>query len=192
MRLVTVFGSSRTAPGTSAYEEARTWGRAVAEAVALAERICANAMEAVSYGAKEAGGTVLGVTAPSLFPNRAGANEHVGLELPASTLLVRIERLLDLAQAYVVLPGGIGTLAELMAAWNVAFIERMYSRPFKPIAVHSAWMGVLEALHQTPGLEMPPSNLELLTPVANVDELKVFLSQLPNKNPPSTSREGYG
>ncbi|MER3555788.1 MAG: DNA-binding protein [Meiothermus sp.] len=193
MRLVTVFGSSRTAPGTSAYEEARTWGRAVAEAgFGAVTGGYSGSMEAVSYGAKEAGGTVLGVTAPSLFPNRAGANEHVGLELPASTLLVRIERLLDLAQAYVVLPGGIGTLTELMAAWNVAFIERMYSRPFKPIAVHSAWMGVLEALHQTPGLEMPPSNLELLTPVANVDELKVFLSQLPNKNPPSTSREGYG
>ncbi|MCV4608122.1 hypothetical protein OFB74_35000, partial [Escherichia coli] len=80
----------------------------------------------------------------------------------------------------------IGTLTELMAAWNVAFIERMHARPLKPIAVHSAWMKMLEALHDTPGLEMPQSNLELLTPVANVDELKAFLSHLPEKNLPST------
>lgn len=180
MRLVTVFGSSRTASGTPAYEEARAWGRAVAEAGFGAVTGGYNgAMEAVSYGAKEAGGTVLGVTAPALFPNRAGANEHVGLELPASTLLVRIERLLDLAQAYAVLPGGIGTLTELMAAWNVAFIERMYARPLKPIAVHSAWMPVLEAMHDAPGLEMPLTNLELLTPVSDTDELKAFLSRLP-------------
>lgn len=180
MRLVSVFGSSRIAPSTPAYEEARAWGRAIAEAgFGVVTGGYNGVMEAVSRGAKEAGGTVLGVTAPALFPGRAGANEHVGVELPAATLLIRIERLLDLAQAYVVLPGGIGTLTELMAAWNVAFIERMHERVCKPIAVHAAWMKVLRALHDRPDLEMPSSNLDLLTPVPDVGELKAFLARIP-------------
>ncbi|HEU4742376.1 MAG TPA: LOG family protein [Meiothermus sp.] len=177
--LVAVFGSSRTPPNTTAYQEAYSWGRSIAEAgFGVVTGGYDGSMAAVSQGAKEAGGLVVGVTAPQLFPQRAGANIHVGLELPASTLLVRIERLLDLAQGFLVLPGGIGTLTELMAAWNAALVEQMHTRPYKPIAVHSAWMEILEYIHDTPQLEIPRSNLEMLSVIENLGGLRDFLGRL--------------
>ncbi|GIW26206.1 LOG family protein [Meiothermus sp.] len=141
MRLVTVFGSSRVQPGTSAFAVARAWGRAIAEAgFGVATGGYNGAMEGVSQGAKEAGGLVVGITAPVLFPHRNGPNLHVDLELPSSSLLTRIERLIDVGVACLALPGGVGTLAEILAAWNLNHIALMHGKPQKPLGVHVGWL----------------------------------------------------
>jgi uncharacterized protein (TIGR00730 family) len=175
MRLVAVFGSARSAAHTPQYREAYAWGRAVARAgFGVVTGGYNGSMEAVSHGAKEAGGLVVGVTAPPLFPTRKGPNAHVDLEIPAPTLLTRIERLLDVAVGYLVLPGGVGTLTELMAAWNVAMIAHMHGQPYRPVGVHVSWLELLR-----PQLEISPEHLGLLSVLENLDDVERFLGRLP-------------
>lgn len=81
-------------------------------------------MEAASKGAARAGGHVIGVTAPDLFTTRSGANRYVTREVEAKTLTERIGILTDLADGVIVLPGSIGTAAELVIAWNLNHIAR--------------------------------------------------------------------
>lgn len=174
MQLVTVFGSSRVKPGTPSFAEAHAWGLAIAQAgFGVATGGYNGAMEAVSQGAKEAGGLVVGITAPSLFPQRNGPNLHVDLELPSSSLLTRIERLIDVSVACLALPGGVGTLAEILAAWNLNHIAQMHHKPLKPLGVHVGWLEVIR-----PGLEVTPENLQLLTPIDSLQSLRRFLDRL--------------
>ncbi len=116
---------------------------------------------------------MVGITAPSLFPHRNGPNLHVDLELPSSSLLTRIERLIDVSVACLALPGGVGTLAEVLAAWNLNHIAQLHGKPLKPLGVHVGWLEVVR-----PGLEITPDNLQLLTPIDALPSLQRFLERL--------------
>lgn len=122
---VAVFGSSATEPGSSAWEEAETVGRLLAEAgLGVVTGGYGGSMEAVSKGVADRRGTVVGVTAPTLFPGRPGANPHVGLLVEAESLLERIGAMFDRACGVIALPGSIGTATELLIAWNLNHIAR--------------------------------------------------------------------
>ncbi len=173
-KVVALFGSSRAEPGSEAYARAYAFGRVIGErGFDLVTGGYGGVMEAASRGAKEAGALVIGVTAPPVFPGRAGANVHVDLELPSPSLLSRIERLLDLAAAAVALPGGVGTLAEIAAAWNRAYVDRLAGRPVRPVAVHAAWRALLR-----PELEIAPADLELLRFFEDEADLAAFLDEV--------------
>ncbi len=173
--VVAVFGSSRAREGDPAYRIAGAWGRVLAEmGFAVVTGGYGGTMEAVSRAVREAGGLVLGVTAPPVFPGRAGANAHVELELPSPSLLSRIERMLDLAGAYLALPGGLGTLTEIAAAWNRAYVDRRAGRPVRPLAVHAAWRELLR-----PGLEIAPGDLALIRFLKDEADLREFLGSVP-------------
>jgi len=172
--VVAVFGSSRTAPGTPAWARAEAWGRRIAEAgFAVASGGYGGSMEAVSRGARSAGGLVIGVTAPDLFKSRSGANAHVDLELPAPTLTGRIERILEVSRAALALPGGLGTLTELLVAWNLAYIQRLQGEPPYPVGVDAAWRSLLR-----PHLELSPAEIELLTFLDGERDVEAFLAGL--------------
>lgn len=79
-------------------------------------------MEAVSRGAAEAGGHVIGVTSPLLFPGRTGANPFVAEVVEARSLADRIDTMVRRSVATVALPGSIGTATELLVAWNTNYI----------------------------------------------------------------------
>ncbi len=140
---------------------------------ALASGGYGGSMEAASRGARNAGGLVIGVTAPNLFESRSGANAYVDVELPAPTLTGRIERMLEMSRAVLALPGGLGTLTEIMVAWNLAYIQCLQGRGPLPVAVDAAWTPFLH-----PHLELGESELELLTPIGSLDELREFLKML--------------
>jgi uncharacterized protein (TIGR00725 family) len=146
--VIAVFGSSAGRPGDPGYEEARACGRLLAEAgYAVATGGYAGTMEACSRGAAEAGGRVIGVTAPAAFPGRSGANAWVGEEWPAPTITERIHHMLSISAACLTLDGSIGTLTELMVAWNVAYIARLGGLPPRPvIAVGPSWAALVPAL----------------------------------------------
>ncbi len=173
-KVVALFGSSRAAPGSEAYARALAFGRAIAEeGFALVTGGYGGVMEAASRGAKEAGGLVIGVTAPPVFPGRGGANPFLDLELPSPSLPARIGRMLDLAAAAVALPGGVGTLAEIALAWNLAYVDRLAGRRPRPLAVHAEWRTVLR-----PGLEVRPEDLALLWFFEDEAELRAFLREI--------------
>lgn len=122
---VAIFGSSQTIPGSDEWAQAERAGERCAQAgLTVVTGGYGGIMEAASKGAKGAGGEVIGVTAPELFTGRSGANPYVTRELHARTLPERIGVLTDLADGAMVLPGSIGTAAELVVAWNLNHITR--------------------------------------------------------------------
>lgn len=109
-------------------------------------------MEAVSRGAAESGGHVIGITAPALFPHRSGANRFVHQVVEASSLGRRIDTMMELASAAIALPGSIGTAAELVIAWNLNYIAREGAvRAIPTAAVGKAWRELGRALIEMAG-----------------------------------------
>jgi uncharacterized protein (TIGR00725 family) len=110
-KVVTLFGSSMIRPGDTDNEKAESLGRTLARAgYAICNGGYMGSMEASAQGAKEAGGEVIGVTC-DLFSSRT-ACPYLTEEQRQPGLLERIGRLIELGDAYIVLGGGIGTLAE--------------------------------------------------------------------------------
>lgn len=111
-------------------------------------------MEAVSKGAMGAGGHVIGVTAPSLFPGRNGANPHVAELIEARSLTDRIGLMLDLSLGCIAMPGSIGTAVEIMISWNANHILRVNGLARFPVAaVGDEWRALRQALTDGLGAE---------------------------------------
>ena len=127
MRLISVFGSSSPKPGTPDYEEARELGARLAQAgFAVCSGGYYGTMEAVSRGAREAGGRAVGLTSPfyKLEPN-AYLDEIVEIQRWEDRLFELIGR----ADGYVVLKGGTGTMLELAAVWECLNKRAIEGRP---------------------------------------------------------------
>lgn len=107
-------------------------------------------MEAVSRGAASVEAHVIGVTAPLIFASRSTANRFVAEEIEAATLTQRITTMTDMSAAAIALHGSIGTLTELMAAWNTAFVTRFSAANARPVvAVGDLWRDIVSSLGAT-------------------------------------------
>lgn len=148
MKIIAVFGASRCEPGDPLWEQGSSCGNLLAQAgCAVVTGGYGGVMEAVSRGAREAGGHVIGVTAPAVFPDRDGANVFVTEERRANSLSERVHELMDIADGAIALHGSIGTLTELMMAWNLAFVSRFSGRhPIPIVAVGPRWRSVVTDL----------------------------------------------
>lgn len=116
-KIISVFGASRIEPDNEMFRLAEELGRALAQAgFQVANGGYGGAMLASARGASQAGGRVHGVTCKAF--KRSAANEFVTDEISTETLEERLAALIRLGQAYVVLPGGTGTLLELADVWE--------------------------------------------------------------------------
>jgi uncharacterized protein (TIGR00725 family) len=149
--IVAVFGSSTTQPGEPAWDAAVEVGERLARAgFCVMNGGYQGSMEAVSEGARRAGGEVIGVTT-ALFNHRP-ANPHLTHREDTTTLLERLDYLVHVASGFVVLEGSIGTLAELFLAWNLLAVE---GRPAAPlVCLGRPWAGFVRGLGE-PGLVVP-------------------------------------
>lgn len=112
---VTVFGSARFKPGHPYYELARQVGRKLAEAgFTVITGGGPGAMEAANRGAREAGGPSYGLNIT--LPHEQKPNEYVDENIEFRYFFVRKVMLVKYSCAYIVLPGGLGTLDELFEA----------------------------------------------------------------------------
>jgi uncharacterized protein (TIGR00730 family) len=148
LTVVSVFGASGAEPGDPEYAAGRVVGKQLAETgFAVATGGYGGVMEAACRGASDAGGVTIGVTAPTVFPGRSGANPWVQHEIPADDLIERIAIMMKMSAAFIAMPGSIGTLAELIVAWNLAFVAPLAGRQFGPVvAVGETWKAVVPAL----------------------------------------------
>jgi hypothetical protein len=171
--IIAVIGASQTQPEDTDYRDGVRLGRLLAEAGwAVATGGYGGLMEAVSSGAAERGGRVIGVTAPAVFPGRSGANVHVKEERPATTINERIQDLLTISDGVVALPGSLGTLTELLVAWNLAYVAPFSGRHPQPIvAVGQTWAELVPLL-----TERLATNGDLVECVATVDEAVAVVS----------------
>lgn len=123
-RIITIFGTAKAKFGESAYTLAYETGRLLSQAgFTIANGGYGGTMLAASKGAAETGGKTIGVTCSAFAQT---ANEYISREIVTDSLDERLDTLIKLGQAYVVLPGGTGTLLELAKVWelkNKGFIE---------------------------------------------------------------------
>ena len=98
-------------------------------------------MEAMSKGAKSAGGKTIGVTV-STWPNKP--NEFIDEEVSMDNIMERIVELIGLADAYIIFKGGTGTLVEISVALELMNKKNI---PEKPVYFYGDfWKSVVDIL----------------------------------------------
>src|SRR5213595_2419707 len=142
--VVTVFGSSRPHEGDADYEEARILGRSLAKhGFAVCSGGYGGVMEAVSRGAKEAGGKTYGVTAEFFKPK---ANAWIDVEVRMKTWEERLFELIRRADGFVACKGGTGTLVELAVVWEMLNKSVMAAKPFAVLG--DFWQPILDRVRE--------------------------------------------
>ncbi|MFN2280886.1 MAG: LOG family protein [Anaerolineales bacterium] len=151
MKIITVFGGSLPLPGSPAYQEAYQLGQQLASAgYAVQTGGYIGTMEAVSHGASDAGGYVIGVTCDEIESWRPVApNQWVKEEKRRPTLRERLFVLIDECDGAIALPGGIGTLAEIALTWAQLQIQPSDRRPL--ILLGDGWKETIETFQHTLG-----------------------------------------
>lgn len=141
---ISVFGGSQPKEGDSAYTEAQELGKLLAQrghTVLTGGYI--GTMEAVSRGANEAGGHVIGVTCEDIEAWRSvRPNQWVKEERRKKTLIERLQVLIEGCDAAVALPGGAGTLTEIALMWNLMIVESLLRRPL--ILIGPGWQSTFD------------------------------------------------
>ncbi len=126
--VVAVFGSCDPVEGGAEYEFARQVGHKLAElGYVVATGGYGGAMEAACRGAKEAGGTTVGVLC-SIW--NAQPNAFVDRRIETCSMEARLAAFVELGRCgYVVLGGATGTLVELATMWEMMCKKLMARRP---------------------------------------------------------------
>jgi uncharacterized protein (TIGR00730 family) len=185
MQTVTVFGSSLPREGSAAYGEARRLGGLLAErGFGVVNGGYAGLMEATARGAREAGGHTIGVTC-SIWP--AAANPWIIEEVRTKSFLERLTTLIERGDAYIVLPGGTGTLAELALVWemmNKSALSLTLGGQKPLLVMIPYWQPVIECLNQEDSIITPEAPrrapvMEIVTLVSSaLQAVEILLKKL--------------
>ncbi len=136
--IAVVFGSNSPLDGETDYNAARELGCLLAQAgYVVATGGYFGTMEATSRGAKEAGGHVIGVTTSLFDEVRLHPNAYLDEEIKFPTLFQRLHHLVTMADVWIALPGGIGTLSEVALTWSLMQTGEMKPQPF--VLVGDMW-----------------------------------------------------
>lgn len=147
-KVIGVYGSANTQPGTPDWEEAYSLGIHLAQAgFSVMTGGYGGTMGAISEGAASANGHVIGVTV-GLFNERGLVpNQFLHEEVLLPTLAARLNHLIVAPDAYVVMHGGVGTLAELALAWSLLQVAEIPARPL--VCVGAGWRAFLVSFAAT-------------------------------------------
>ena len=127
---VSVFGSARVAETDPVYEMARQVGRHLAEAgFAVITGGGPGVMEAANRGAAEAGGKSVGLSIH--LPKEQASNPYANVRIDFRYFFIRKVMFVKYAVAYIILPGGFGTMDELFEALTLIQTSRI--KPFPVI-----------------------------------------------------------
>jgi len=139
---VTVFGSSRVKEGDELYELARRVGRELAkEGFSVFTGGGPGIMEAANRGALEAGGRSVGLNIE--LPHKQKPNPYTTLTLNFHYFFARKVMLVRYATAFILFPGGFGTLDEFFE--TILLIQTRKTHPFPVILMGSDyWRGLLD------------------------------------------------
>lgn len=159
---ISVFGGSKPKPGSPAYQDAYQLGKLLGQAgMTVLTGGYTGTMEAVSRGANEAGGHVIGVTSEEIEAWRPiGPNAWVAEEWRCQTLNERLNTLVENCDAAIALPGGIGTLLEIALTWNQLVIEILDPKPM--ILIGSGWHKIFETFFTELGDYLPMEDRQFL------------------------------
>jgi uncharacterized protein (TIGR00730 family) len=137
---VSFFGSARTLPEDPYYQMAeKTAALFSKNNFAVITGGGAGIMAAANKGALEAGGTSVGMNI--ILPHEQKPNPYTNIDVEFRYFFIRKVMFVKYALAYIIFPGGLGTLDELFEA--VTLIQTKRIRPFPLILVGSAYWGGL-------------------------------------------------
>ena len=161
-RGVSIFGSARTAPDDPQYLAAEETARLLAEAgFSIITGAGPGIMEAANKGAKEGGGRSIGCNIE--LPFEQGANPYVDTLVNFRYFFVRKTMFIKYSSAFIIFPGGFGTLDEAFEALTLIQTGKIYQFPVILFGRHY-WAGLIRWL-QTRVLterKISPGDLDLM------------------------------
>ena len=171
-KVVTVFGSSRVKPESSIYKQAYEIGRLLAEAgFTVCNGGYAGIMEASLQGAKQAGGKTIGITTEAF--KQKNVSPWIDTEIHTENYMERLEKLIQTADAFVVIKGGIGTISELSLVWCLNVIGEIH----KPIIlIGDSWQKAIKSLQKH--LILTHQELQAITIVKTPETAIALLKRL--------------
>ncbi|MFC1465887.1 MAG: TIGR00730 family Rossman fold protein [Candidatus Brachytrichaceae bacterium NZ_4S206] len=159
---VSIFGSARTSPDDPHYRNARELARLLAEAgFAIITGAGPGIMEAANRGAKDGGGDSIGCNIE--LPFEQGANPYVDTLVNFRYFFVRKTMFVKYSNAFIIFPGGFGTLDELFEALTLIQCGKIYQFPVILFGRHY-WAGLMRWLQSRVAGEgkISPGDLDLL------------------------------
>ena len=140
---VSIFGSARARPGTFGYDETKR------TAAALAAMGCdiitgggPGLMQAANEGAASVKGSTQSVGIRVDLPFEQGVNAFVTEVFEHRTFFTRLHQFVLASDAFVVAPGGIGTVLETMMIWQLLQVKHLEDTPL--ILVGRMWPGLID------------------------------------------------
>jgi len=182
-RAVSIFGSARTPPDHPHYAQARDLARRLGEeGFAILTGGGPGIMEAANRGARDAGAASIGLGID--LPEEQGMNEWVGLPLTFHYFFTRKVMFVRYASAFVVCPGGFGTLDEMFEAATLRQTEKI--RHF-PIVLYGSdyWRGLTDWLRdpmQAEGM-VSPGDVDLLELTDDPDRVLELVRDVEHRRP---------
>ena len=168
---VSVFGSARTQPGNPIYKQAVECGRRIAEhGYATVTGGGPGVMEAANKGAFEAQGCSVGLNIA--LPHEQEPNPYQSIKLDFNYFFVRKVMFVKYAKAFIIFPGGFGTMDEFFE--SLTLIQTLKIDPFPVVCVGTEfWSGLHEWVKATMRDEyqtISPEDLDLVGATDSVEE----------------------
>jgi len=167
---VTIFGSSRIKPQSAVYKTTLEVSRLLVESgFNVISGGGPGVMEAANKGATQAGGKSVGLHIN--LPSEQQANEYANVRLNFNYFFIRKVMFVKYAVAYIIMPGGFGTLDELFEALTLIQTKRI--RSFPVILMDSEfWNGLLDWIRDTliKKKTLSKSDLEVFNVVDTAEE----------------------
>jgi hypothetical protein len=177
---VTIFGSARARAGTFGYEETKR------AATALAAMGCdivtgggPGLMQAANEGAAASPGGAQSIGIRVDLPFEQGVNAFVAQAFEHRTFFTRLHQFVLTSDAFIVAPGGIGTVLETVMIWQLLQVRHLQDTPL--ILVGTMWPGLLEwarsSMLESDSALASPEDLTIPRCVASADEAIAIVHQ---------------
>ena len=172
-KTVAVFGSGKIKENSDKFKLAYETGFLLAKSgFVVANGGYGGSMLASAKGAKDAGGTTIGITTDEF--RGAANNEFIDREIRKPTWRERLYQLIDGADGFIVLDGGTGTLTELAVTWEM----NNKSLHVKPIVVIGKQMReMIELFKRNPEVQIPEGFQLVSSPQEAITYLTKALSR---------------
>ncbi|QTA89362.1 TIGR00730 family Rossman fold protein [Desulfonema magnum] len=165
---VSIFGSAQIQPDDPVYKKTeKLAGLLVKNGFTVLTGGGGGIMEAANKGAAQAGGTSVGLNIVEQEPN-----PYANVRFDFNYFFIRKVMLIKYAMAYIIMPGGFGTLDELFE--TVAFVQIRCIKPLPVILVGSDyWSGLMEWIKSAPLAEkrISPQDMNILQVADEPDEI---------------------
>ena len=168
---VSIFGSARTRPDDPQYKKAEAIAALfVKNGFGVITGGGGGIMEAANKGASEAGGTSVGLNIRLPFEQKP--NPYATIQMEFNYFFIRKVMFIKYAAAYVVMPGGFGTMDELFEVMTLVQTRRI--RPFPIIMVGTDyWGGLLDWIRSQLLAQsfISPKNMDIIQVLDDPEEI---------------------